>query len=106
VLLGRPWQYDTNVVYNDRENKFTFEKEGRRHTHIPLKDKIPEEQINTKVLLVTEKEFLKRVQDEDVSFVVVRKPRVVLTNTRIYDFPIEVQKLLEEYVDIVVDDFQ
>jgi hypothetical protein len=45
------------------------------------------------------------VQDEEVSFVVVGKPRTVLTNTRIYDFPIEVKKWLEEYVDIVVDDF-
>jgi hypothetical protein len=38
VLLGRLWQYDKNVMYNGRENTFTFEKEGIIHTLIPLKD--------------------------------------------------------------------
>jgi hypothetical protein len=44
------------------------------------------------------------VQDEEVGFVVVEKPRIVLTNIRIHELPIEVKKLLE-YVDIVVDYF-
>ena len=35
----------------------------------------------------------------------VGKPKTVLTNTKINDFPIEVQDALNEYVDIVVDDF-
>jgi hypothetical protein len=43
VLLGRPCKYDRNVVYNGRENTFTFEKEGIRHTLIPLKDERVEE---------------------------------------------------------------
>jgi len=35
LLLGRPWQYDRNVVYNGRVNTFVLEKEGKRHTHVP-----------------------------------------------------------------------
>jgi hypothetical protein len=35
---------------------------------------------------------------------VVRKPKIVLTNTRVDDLPEEVQKLLEEFDDIVVDE--
>ena len=34
----------------------------------------------------------------------VRKPRIVLTSTRVDDLPEEIQKLLEEFVDIVVDE--
>jgi hypothetical protein len=34
---------------------------------------------------------------------VVRKPRIVLTSTRVDDLPEEVQELLEEFADIVVD---
>jgi hypothetical protein len=34
----------------------------------------------------------------------VRKPRIVLTNTRMDDLPEEIQKLLEEFADIVVDE--
>jgi hypothetical protein len=35
---------------------------------------------------------------------VVRKPRIVLTNTRVDDLLEEVQELLEEFTDIVVDE--
>ena len=38
VLFGRPWQFDKMVMYDGRENTFTFEKYGRRHTLRPLKD--------------------------------------------------------------------
>jgi hypothetical protein len=35
---------------------------------------------------------------------VVRKPKIVLTSTRVDDLPEEVQKLLEEFANIVVDE--
>jgi hypothetical protein len=35
---------------------------------------------------------------------VVRKPRIVLTSTKVDDLPEEIQKLLEEFADIVVDE--
>jgi hypothetical protein len=44
------------------------------------------------------------LQEDEVSFAIIGKPRTVITNTRINELPIEVQKLLDEYVDIVVDD--
>ena len=34
----------------------------------------------------------------------VRKPRIVLTSTKIDDLPEEIQELLEEFVDIVLDE--
>ena len=34
----------------------------------------------------------------------VRKPKIVLTSTRVDDLPEEVQELLEEFADIVVDE--
>jgi hypothetical protein len=50
------------------------------------------------------KELIKEVKKkEDTQFIVVRKPRIVLTSTRVDDLPEEIQKLLEEFVDIVVD---
>ena len=38
VLLGRPWQFDREVVYDGRANIITFEKDGIRHIFHPLKD--------------------------------------------------------------------
>ena len=45
VLLGRPWKFDKKVIYDGRENIFTFEKHGMRHTLLPLKDEKPEEHV-------------------------------------------------------------
>jgi hypothetical protein len=39
-----------------------------------------------------------------MQFVVVRKPRVILTNTSVEYLPVEIQKLLENFVDIVMDE--
>jgi hypothetical protein len=51
------------------------------------------------------KELLDEVKkEEEMQFVVVRKPRVILTSTKIDDLPEEIQELLEEFVDIVVDE--
>jgi hypothetical protein len=35
---------------------------------------------------------------------VVRKPKIVLTSTKVDDLPKEIQELLEEFTDIVVDE--
>jgi hypothetical protein len=39
-----------------------------------------------------------------MQFVVVRKLRVILTNTSVEDLPKEIQELLENFADIVVDE--
>jgi hypothetical protein len=43
-------------------------------------------------------------KDEEMQFVVIRKPRVILTSTSIDDLLEEIQELLENFTDIVVDD--
>lgn len=30
ILLGQPWKFDVNMVYNGRENSFMFEWEGQK----------------------------------------------------------------------------
>jgi hypothetical protein len=45
------------------------------------------------------------MEEEEVSYVVICKPKVVLMHTEIVDLPIEVQELLHEFHDIVVDEF-
>ena len=51
------------------------------------------------------KELLKEVKKkEDTQFIMVRKPRIVLTSTRVDDLVEEIRKLLEEFNDIVVDE--
>jgi hypothetical protein len=105
LLLGRLWQYDRNLVHDGRKNTYTLEKNGRMHMLLLIKDKEIKTEVRSTILLMSGKELLKEVKrKEDTQFVVVRKPRILLTSTRVDDLPEVIQELLEEFADIVVDE--
>ena len=105
LLLGRPWKYDINVIRDGRMNTYTLEKNGRTHRLLPIKYKEVKPEVSNTVLLMSGKELLTEVKKkEDPQFFVVRKPRIVLTSTRVDDLPNEIQELLEEFADIIVDE--
>jgi hypothetical protein len=96
LLLGRPWKYDRNVIHDGRKNTYTLEKNGRTHMLFSIKDKEVKPELSNTVLLMSGKELLKEVKKkEDTQFIVVRKPRIVLTSTRVDNLPEEIQNLLE-----------
>jgi hypothetical protein len=91
LLLGRPWKYDTNVVHDGRKNTYTLEKSGRMHMLLLIKNQKVKTEMSNTVLLMSGKEILKEVKKkEDTQFIMVRKPIIVLNNTRIDDLPEEV----------------
>jgi hypothetical protein len=105
LLLGRPWQYDRNVVHDGRMNTYNLEKDGRTHRLLPIKDKEVKPEVSNTILLMSGKELLTEMEKkEDPQFFVVRKPRIVLTSTRVDNFPEEIQELLGEFADIIVDE--
>jgi hypothetical protein len=105
LLLGRPWKYDRNVVHDGRMNTYTLEKDGRTHRLLLIKDKEVKPEVSNTILLMSGKELLMEMEKkEDPQFFVIRKPRIVLTRTRVDDLPDEIQELLEEFADIVVDE--
>jgi hypothetical protein len=105
ILLGRLWQFDRNVIHDGRKNTYTLEKNGRTHMLLPIEEKRVKEEANTNILLMSGKELLKEVKEEqEMQFVVVRKPKFILTSTSMDDLPEEVQELLDNFVDIVVDE--
>jgi hypothetical protein len=72
---------------------------------LSIKDKEVKPEVSNIVLLMSGKELLKEVKKkEDTQFIVVRKPRIVLTSTRVDNLLEEIQILLEEFVNIVVDE--
>ena len=36
LLLGRPWEFDTDAIHHGRSNKYTFMHEGKKLTLLPL----------------------------------------------------------------------
>jgi hypothetical protein len=106
VFLGISWQFDGNVVHYGRRNNYTLEKNGRTHMFLPIREKKVKEESKTSILLMSGKELLSEVKKkQEMQFVVVRKPKVFLTSTSMDDLLEEVQDLLENFDDIVVDEF-
>jgi hypothetical protein len=88
LLLGIPWQYDRNVIHDGRMNTYTLEKNGRTHMLLLIKDKEVKPEVSNTILLMSGKELLNEVKKkEDPQFIVVRKPKIVLTSTRVDDLP-------------------
>jgi len=85
---------------------YTLEKNGRTHKFLQIEEKKVKEESSVSILLMSRKELLSEVKKEqEMKFVVVRTPKVILTSTSMEDLPEEIQELLENFFDIVVDEF-
>jgi hypothetical protein len=105
IFLGRPWHFDRNVIHDGRKNTYTLEKNGRTHMLLPIEENNMKEEAITSILLMSGKELLKEVKKgQEMQFVVVRKPRFVLTSTLMDDLPEEIWELLDNFANIVVDE--
>jgi hypothetical protein len=105
IFLGRPWQFDRNAIHYGRKNTYTLEKNGRTHMLLPIEEKKVKEESKTSILLMSGKELLKEVKKgQEMQFVVVRKPRLVLTSTIMDNLLEEIRELLDNFSDIVVDE--
>jgi hypothetical protein len=72
------------VVHDGRKYTYSLEKNVRTHMLLPIKDKEMKLELSNTLLLMNGKELLKEVKKkEDTQFIVVRKPRIVLTSTRV-----------------------
>ena len=54
--------------------------------------------------MLTGKNYLQRFEEEELNYVMMCKPEVVMMRTTISDLPEEIQIMLVEFSDIVVDD--
>ena len=58
ILLGRPWKYDIKYVHDGRNNTYSLEKHGKRHTLSPLEDEASQVDSGLNIFLMTRKELL------------------------------------------------
>jgi hypothetical protein len=65
LLLGRPWQYDRNVVHDGRMNTYTLERNGRTYRLLLIKDKEVRPEVSNKILLMSGKELLTKMEKKE-----------------------------------------
>jgi len=88
-----------------KRNTYRFHKDRINHTLVPMKDEGASTSLGTKALLLGGKEYLQQIEEDTVNFAIICKPKVILTNTMIFDLPLEIQDMLNDYRDIIVDTF-
>eukprot|EP00253_Pinus_taeda_P010015 PITA_10015 len=106
ILLGRRRQYDRKVVHDGKTNCYKFVKDGIKHMLVPIKEEEIAETSGTKTLPMGGKQFLKRIEESEVNYAIVRRAKIVLLHTKMSDLRVEIQKMLQEFSDIVVDDLR
>jgi hypothetical protein len=101
--LGRPREFDQREIYDGRNNIYTFERNGERHTLLPLKDEGTTTYINNQVLMMSDKEFLKQ-EKEDADYTFIDKIEIVVAYFEVIVFPLENNILLNEHEDVIISE--
>eukprot|EP00253_Pinus_taeda_P024797 PITA_24797 len=104
LLVDEQCEEEFQIVHDGKTNCYKFVKDGIKHTLVPIKEENTAEASGVKALLLGGKEFIKQMEDSEINFAVIRRPKAVVLHTQISDLPEEVQKLLQDFGDIVVDD--
>lgn len=95
LLLGRPWKFDREVVYDGRANSITFKKGGKTFKIQSLLEVEETQAKVASVLFCSGKEFVKDLKDEECqSFVVVMKSKEKEIVSK-EPLPVEVQTFLK-----------
>jgi hypothetical protein len=102
-LLGRPWQSNKREIFDGRNNTYTFENNGERHTLLPLKDEGAATNISNQILMMSEEEFLKQGK-EDAEYTLLEKTETVVADLEVIDLTLENQILLSENENVMTNE--
>ena len=77
ILLGRPRKFDWKGIHDGGRKTYTLEKDGNKHTLLPLKDEANKETPGNSVMLMSGKEMLQEfMKDEEMHFFYCRNTQV------------------------------
>jgi len=84
----------------------TQEKDGTKHKLLPLKKNADKGTPGSSIMLISGKELLQEVvKNEELHFSIAGRPKVILASTSLDDLCEEIKMLLDDFVDIIVDEF-
>eukprot|EP00253_Pinus_taeda_P026845 PITA_26845 len=106
IIVTKQCKVEIQIAIHDgRRNTYTLEKDGTKHTLLPLKDDTNKGTPGSSVMLMSGKELLQGVvENEELHFAIVGRPKVILTSTNLDDLPKEIKTLLNDFADIILDE--
>ena len=95
LLLGKPYQYDRDVVHHGKKNMYTFKKDGVIYMLQLLVEEESDRKMESNVLLMSGKDFLSELkQEKEAIFSIIVKPKEEPVSQQVAMLQ-EVKKLLE-----------
>lgn len=91
IFLGRPWKYDRGAMHDGKINTYKFVKDGINHTLLPMgEEDALGKKIDPKTLLLGGEEYLQQIEENEVNFVLVCKPNVIIASTNVFNLTTEI----------------
>jgi len=103
ILLGRPWQYDRNVVHDGRKNTYSLSIKGKKIMLAPRRDGANPAPVANNTNLLFMSRFLVEVEREDRIYALLPCGNSAVDETP--ELPPEVQQVLAEFSDLMPEDF-
>ena len=76
IFLGRPWQFDRKAIRDGNINTYTLDKDGNKHTLLPLQAEAKEEAPGNNIMLMSGKTLLQEDEKgKEIHFLVLENPR-------------------------------
>lgn len=92
-------------MHDGKRSTYKFGKDDINHTLLLMgEEDASEKKTDPKNLLLGGKEYLQQMEENEVNFAIIFKPKIIMTSTKVFDLPIEIQEMLDNYCDIIVDD--
>ncbi|XP_074293015.1 uncharacterized protein LOC141619902 [Silene latifolia] len=105
VLLGRPWQFDRDVVHQGRSNEYVLRDNGKKIVLKPMSSQAIRSMSTKKkktTMLVKEREIEQAIDRGELVYLLLAKEESVLDRVLSVGSPVD--GLLREFADVFPDD--
>lgn len=107
IILGRPWQYDREVIHNGKTNTHSFLFQGRKITLLPSPEKdltatnSPQSETKQNLLIISKAQFERELHDSPPIFALVATS---LPPPQLKPTPAAFVSILDEFSDLFPDE--
>ncbi|KAE8702634.1 putative CCCH-type zinc finger family protein [Hibiscus syriacus] len=102
ILLGRPWQYDCSVIHDGRKNTYSLSIKGKKIVLAPRREGLTPTPITHNTTMLSMFRFLDEIEHGDVVYALLPCENNAVDVDA--DLPVEVQRLLAEFSNLMPED--
>ncbi|XP_042979994.1 uncharacterized protein LOC122310185 [Carya illinoinensis] len=102
VLLGRPWQYDRSVIHDGQKNMYSLNIKGKKIVLAPRREGLTPTLVANNTNLLSMSRFLDEVEHGGVVYALLPCENSAIDVDT--DLPVEVQRLLAKFSDLMPED--